>query len=139
MDLDRELRRIAKKAVTYCRDGEELAGIIPAEPGRGGRVYVCAYSDGDETGWLVLDAAGKPVADRALVKDAVSIAALVELAEEAGGGENGEPVPATLARLDSLGAAAENPVVFADAMKRATATVDELVRDVERGYKLPLR
>ena len=138
MSLDEELRRIAEVAVTYCRDGEELAGIIPAEPGKGGRVYVCAYRDGDATSWLVLDADGKPVEDRTVVKDAVSIAALCELAEEAGGGENGEPVVATPAHLDSLGAAADDRVAFAEAMKAATGTVDELVRDVERGYKLPL-
>jgi hypothetical protein len=139
VDLDQELRRIAEKAVTYCRDGEELAGIIPVEPGSGGRVYVCAYRHGEETSWLMLDASGKPVADRARVKDAVSIAALVELAEEAGGGENGEPVVATLARLDSLGAEADNPVAFAEAMKCGAETVNELVRDVERGYKIPLQ
>jgi hypothetical protein len=136
--LDEELRRIAEVAVTYCRDGEELAGIIPAEPGKGGRVYVCAYRDGDETSWLVLDASGKPVEDRDLVKDAVSIAALCELAEEAGGSGNGETILATPAHLDSLGAGAEDSVAFAEAMKRATGTVDELVRDVERGYKRPL-
>ena len=139
MSLDEELRRIAEKAVTYCRDGEELAGIIPAQPGTGGRVYVCAYRDGDATSWLVLDADAKPVDDRTLVKDAVSIAALCELAEEAGGGENGEPVLATPAQLDSLGAGAEDRAAFAEAMKRATGTVDELVRDVERGYKIHLR
>jgi hypothetical protein len=138
MNLDQELRRIAEKAVTYCRDGEELAGIIPAEPRKGGRVYLCAYRYGDETSWLMLDASGEPVADRAVVKDAVSIAALVELAEEAGGGENGEPVVATPAHLDSLGAAAEDQVAFAEAMKCAAETVNELVRDVERGYKIPL-
>jgi hypothetical protein len=138
MYLDQELRRIAEKAVTYCRDGEELAGIIPAEPRKGGRVYLCAYRYGDETSWLVLDAAGEPVTDRAVVKDAVSIAALVELAEEAGGGDNGEPVVATPAHLDSLGAAAEDRVAFAEAMKCAAETVNELVRDVERGYKIEL-
>src|SRR5204863_4362246 len=136
--MDAELRRIAEKAVTYCRDGEELAGIIPAQPGTGGRVYVCAYRDGDATSWLVLDADAKPVDDRTLVKDAVSIAALCELAEEAGGGENGEPVLATAAHLDSLGACAEDRVAFAEAKKSATGTVDELVHDVDRRYKLPL-
>jgi len=136
--MDAELRRVAEVAVTYCRDGEELAGIIPAQPGSHGRVYVCAYRDEGETSWLVLDADGKPIEDRVVVKDAVSIAALCELAEEAGGGENGEPVVATPAHLDSLGAAADDRVAFAEAMKAATGTVDELVRDVERGYKLPL-
>jgi hypothetical protein len=138
VNLDQELRRVAERAVTYCREGEELAGIIPAEPGRAGRLYVCAYRDGDETSWLVLDPDGNPVEDRALVKDAVSIAALCELAEEAGGGENGEPVLATPAHLESLGATTEDRVAFAEAMKRATGSVDELVRDVERGYKIPL-
>jgi hypothetical protein len=53
-------------------------------------VYLCAYEGGGERTWLALDAAGEPVADRTLVRDAVAIAALVELAEEsAGGGDVG--------------------------------------------------
>jgi hypothetical protein len=139
MALDEELRRIAEAAVTYCREGEELAGIVPAEPQQGGRVYVCAFRAEEETSWLVLDPAGSAVEDRALIRDAVSIAALCELAEEAAGGENGEPRPATPAHLDALGAAAADPVAFSETMKHAVGTVEELVRDVERGYKLPLR
>ena len=137
--VDEELRRIAEAAVAYCREGEELSGIIPAEPRRGGRVYVCAFEAGDEKSWLVLDADAKPVDDRVVIRDAVSIAALCELAEEAGGGENGEPQLASPAHLDALGAAAEDRVAFSEAMKSALGTVEELVRDVERGYKLPLR
>ena len=49
------------------------------------RFYVCAFEDGDEPSWLVLDATGVPVEERALVRDAVSIAALCEVAEEAAG------------------------------------------------------
>ena len=139
MELDQELRRIAEKAARHCHEGEELAGIVPAEPGSGGRVYVCAYRDGEETAWLVLDAAGHAVEERARVRDAVSIAALCELAAEAGGGENGEPVLATPAHLDALGEAAADRYAFAEAMKRAADTVEELVRDVERGYKSELR
>jgi hypothetical protein len=135
MALDQELRRIAEVAVTYCRDGEELAGIVPAEPASGVRVYVCAYSDGEETSWLVLTAEGSPVEDRTLVRDAVSIAALYELAEEAAGqGDDGEPRVATPAELDALGSS----VSVVEAMKQATGTIDELLRDVERGYKRPL-
>ena len=135
MDLDQELRRIAEKAVIYCRDGEELAGIVPAEPGKGGRVYVCAYRDGDETSWLVLDASGKAVEDRALVSDAVSIAALCEVAAEAVGAED-EARVSSGALLDELGAAAGPEV--AGALRATSETVRELLTDVQRGYKVPL-
>jgi hypothetical protein len=135
MALDQELRRIAEVAVTYCRDGEELSGIVPAEPAAGARVYVCAYRDGEETSWLVLRADGAPVEDRSLVRDAVSIAALYELAEEAAGAEDDEPRVATPAGLDALGSSAS----VLEAIKQGTGTIDELVRDVERGYKVPLQ
>jgi hypothetical protein len=137
--LDQELRRIAEAAVAYCGEGEELAGIIPAEPGRGVRVYVCAYRDGDETSWLVLDDTGAAVEDRSLVRDAVSISALQELAEEASGVNEDEARVATATGLDSLAASAEDRAAFVEGMKQATGTVDELVRDVERHYKRPLR
>jgi hypothetical protein len=137
--LDQELRRIAESAVTYCREDEELAGIVPAEPATGVRVYVCAYRDGEVATWLVLDADGHPVEDRSLVRDAVWIAALYELAEEvAGPGGEAAALVATPARLDSLGASAGDRAAFVEAMKQATGTVEELVRDVERGYKLAL-
>jgi hypothetical protein len=135
MALDRELRRIAEVAVTYCRDGEELAGIIPAEPAVGVRLYVCAYRDGDETSWLVLTADGSPVEDRSLVRDAVSIAALYELAEEATGALDEDARVASPASLDSLSG---SPNVV-EAIQAGTATVEELLRDVERGYKSELR
>jgi hypothetical protein len=86
----------------------------------------------------VLDAEGRPVEDRSLVRDAVSIAALYELAEEATGAAAEEPRVARPAELDALAAAADNPQAFVAAMKSATGTVDELVKDVERGYKVPL-
>ena len=139
MELERELRRIADAAIRHAADGEELTGIVPAEPGSGVRAYVCAFTDGGETtSWLVLDADGRPVEDRSLVRDAVSIAALYELAEEATGAAAEEPRVATPAELDALAAAADNPQAFVAAMKSATGTVDELLKDVERGYKVPL-
>jgi hypothetical protein len=138
VELERELRRIADAAVRHAADGEELTGIVPAEPGSGVRAYVCAFSDGDETSWLVLDSEGAPVEDRTLVRDAVSIAALYELAEEATGAAGEEPRVATPAELDALAAGAEDPQAFVAAMKNATGTVEELVKDVERGYKTPL-
>jgi hypothetical protein len=140
MALDEELRRIADAAVKHCAESEELAGIVPAEPASGVRVYVCAYRKGEETSWLVLDAEGSVVEDRSLVRDAVSIAALYELAlETVGAGDDGEPRIANPAELDSLASVAPDRTAFVEAMKGATGTVEELVRDVERGYKLLLR
>ena len=115
------------------------------------------------------------------IREVVSIAALVELAEEtAGGGDLEElrsqlvalrltehpagideaeeaalalegaigaaPRVATPERLDAIGAATlrleqvlgGTGSPFAVAMKQATATVEELTRDVEAAYKVPL-
>ena len=136
MNLDRDLRRIAEAAAREAAEGEELAGIVPAEPANGLRLYVCAYGAEDGTRWLVLDATGVPVSDRSLIRDAVSIAALCELAEDAAGVEPDSARVASPALLDDLGADAGPNV--AEAVKAAAGTVEELVRDVERGYKLPL-
>ncbi len=136
MGLDGDLRRIADAAVVYAADGEDLVGIVPAEPASGLRLYICAYGGEDEASWLVIDATGVPVEERALVRDAVSIAALCEVAEEAAGVEPDAPRVASPAYLDELGSGAGPEL--AGAVKSATGTVDELLRDVERSYKRPL-
>jgi len=136
MELDSDLLRIAEAAGRHAADGEEVSGIVPTEPASGIRLYVCAYEDGDSKSWLVLDATGVPVGDRSLVHDAVSIAALCEVAEDAAGVEPEEPRVARPALLDELGA--EGGPAVAAAVKGAADSVAELARDVERGYKLPL-
>ncbi len=88
--LSEELEQVAAVARAYARPGEELVAVIPAEPA-GERLYVCSFADGDSRAWLALDGAGRPVRDRRLLRDAVSIAGMCELAEEsAGGGDLGE-------------------------------------------------
>ncbi|MDX6424354.1 MAG: hypothetical protein QOI67_1825 [Gaiellaceae bacterium] len=88
MELVDELDRIAAVAEGYAREGERLAGVLPAEPDPGARIYVCAFERGDDRSWLALDRDGAPLRSRARVRDAVSIAALCELADEnAGGGD----------------------------------------------------
>jgi hypothetical protein len=83
-----DLERIAAAAAGYADDGEELSGVLAAEPPAGGRVYLCAYASRDGHSWLALDDAASPVADRELVRQAASLIALCEVAEEsAGGGE----------------------------------------------------
>ena len=88
MGLREDLDRVAGAAAQFARPGEELAGVVPAEPDTGERSYLCAYQAGEERTWLVLDDEGEPVTDRDRIRRAVSIIALSELAEEsAGGGE----------------------------------------------------
>lgn len=89
MSLEDELERAAAVAAQHGEAGEEVAGVITAEPGDGERIYLCAFGDGEgRRTWLALDAQGEPVSSKRLVRDAASIAALCELAEEiAGGGD----------------------------------------------------
>jgi len=89
--LEEEIAAAAEAASVHASEGEELEGVVPAEPGSGARVYLCAYRSAAEQAWLALDAEYRPVADRALIREAVSIAAMCELAEEsAGGGDLGD-------------------------------------------------
>ena len=85
MELQSELGRIAAAAGELAAAGETLAGVIPTEPEPGTRVYLCAYS-GPAPAWAALDANGRLLHDRAVVRAAVSIAALCGLAEESAGG-----------------------------------------------------
>ena len=98
MDLDEELKGIAAAARQLAAAGEELAGVIPTEPEAGRRVYLCAFQGASRT-WLALDDGALPVDDRALVRSAVSIAALCELAEESAGGGKLEELRAQLVSL----------------------------------------
>ena len=91
VSLEEELSAVGAAAREHAGEGEELVAVIPTEPGTGSRVYLCAYERNGERSWLALDAGGGAIADRVLVRDAVAIATMVELAEEsAGGGDVGE-------------------------------------------------
>jgi len=82
-----ELERMIEVAQGLSGPGEELGGVIPTEPSRGTRIYLFAFgAGGDRRTWLAFDAAGEVVETRAVVRDAVSIAALCEVAEETAGG-----------------------------------------------------
>jgi hypothetical protein len=104
MGLDEEIGSARAAAKAYAEGGEVLVGVVPAEPA-GIRVYICAFERNGEAAWIVLDEEGGPVADRALVRDAVSIAALCELAEESAGGGDLAELRTRLAQLR----AEENP------------------------------
>ena len=147
MTLTEELERIARDARSYAGDGEELAAVIPAEPADGLRVFLCAFSVGDdERSWIALRPDGKAVLDRSVLRDAVSIAALCELAEEYADGVEAIVEPpriASPAYLDAIGAAArrleEGPGSrFTEGMKQGSVAVEGLAAEVEANYKVEL-
>jgi hypothetical protein len=99
MALSYDLERIAEAAAVFASPEERVVGILAAEPLGGGRIYLCAYAADGAHGWLALDDTGTPVASRETVRQAASLAALCEVAEEsAGGGDLGE-LRARLAEL----------------------------------------
>ncbi len=154
MALSHDLRRIADVAVAYAGPDEELSAVIPTEAVGGERVYLCAYTAGERKSWLALDPDGAPVHDRRVLRDAVSIAGMVELAEEAaeaiGWTEEvvqGDVRVASPQYLDEIGVATrrleaalgkEGASPFTEAMKQAGLTIDGLAADIESHYKLEL-
>lgn len=83
MTLADEIVRIAEAAAAVGADDEPVVGVLVTEAAAGERLYLCAFDAGEEQrGWLALDASGVVVASRDRVRDAVSIAALCEIAEE---------------------------------------------------------
>ena len=100
MRLREELNAAAERAQRFAGPGEALAGVLAAEPAAGSRVYLCAFVDreGSRT-WIALDAEGEPITRRAAVREAVSIAALCELAEETAAGGDVEQLRTDLVTL----------------------------------------
>jgi hypothetical protein len=96
--LEDDLGWIAAAARAFAGPGEEVTGVIPTEPETGVRVYLCSYG-GPARAWIALDGGGRPVADRSVVRAAVSIEALCELAEESAGGGKLEELRSQLVSL----------------------------------------
>ena len=110
MTLAEELERIAATA------GADAVLAAEARPGE--RIYVCAFEEGDGgRTWLALDRDGEPVSDRRLVRDAVSILALCELAEDTAAGGDLDELRSQLAALRVT----ENPVGIEEAEEAVLA------------------
>ena len=118
MALPEELEAAAAAAAAFAGPGEGVAGVVPVEPD-GDRLYLVAYAAGEEpSGWLVLDGALDPVTNRQRVREAASIAALVEYAEDLAAGGDLDDLRAQLVALRLT----ENP----PGLDEAEQALDEL-------------
>jgi hypothetical protein len=136
-----DVQRAAVVAQRFADESERVEAVVAAEPIEGQRVYLVAFADtaGDRS-WVALDEGGRPVTSRDRVRETISIAAMVEVVEDAvaEAAAEREPRIASPRYLDALGAAAAGSGVGA-AIQGAVAAVDELTKDVESNYKLELR
>jgi hypothetical protein len=83
MSLERELEAARDAALAHAGDGERVAAVMAAEPGRASRVYLVAFQRGERHSYIALDGALAPIDDRRLVRDAIVMLGLAERAEEA--------------------------------------------------------
>ncbi len=131
MALSEDVSRIAAVAATHAARAQRVVAVLPVESAAGERVYLSAFADADgNQEWLAFTDDGTPVSSRDRVREAASIAALVEVAEEAAEQIADGPRLASLPYLDSIGG--DSSIVG------ALPAVDELTRDVEQNYKLEL-
>lgn len=131
MSLGDDVSRIAGIAAQHRVPGQQVVAVLAVESAVGERLYLCAYADDEgKQEWLVLDAGGVPVSDRAHVREAASIAALVEVAEDAAERVADGPRVASLPYLDSIGGDSS--------IAGALPMIEDLTRDVEQHYKLEL-
>jgi hypothetical protein len=121
MSVAEEVGRIASAAAGFAEPGEDLAGVLATET-LGRRIYLCAFQSAERRAWLALGAEGEPLTDRRLVREAASLAALCEVAEESAGGGH---LPELRARLAEL-RATDNPAGIEEAEAAAEALADTL-------------
>jgi len=121
--LREELERIALAASEHAVAGERVSGVLAAEIAPGRLVYLCAFERGEgEHAWLALDDDGAVVRERALVRDAASLAALCEIAGDTAGGGRLDELRSQLAALRIT----ESPDGIEEA-ERAAAELERIV------------
>ena len=77
-----------------------MSGVIATEPQPGARVYLCSFDDADGLrSWVALREDGSVLETRVELREAVSIAALCEVAADAAGGGD---LAALIASLEQL-------------------------------------
>jgi len=111
VSLADELERIAGLATAHADPGDAVSAVIPTEPSAGVRLYLCAFDGADGyRSWLAIRDDGSAVESRVDLREAVSIAALCEVASEAAGGGD---LDSLIARLEELRATEAPPGIEA--------------------------
>jgi hypothetical protein len=121
MTVAEDVGRIASAAAAFAEPGEELTGVLVTET-LGRRVYLCAFESADGHTWLALGAEAEPLSDRRLIREAASIAALCEVAEESAGGGHLPELRARLAELHET----DNPEGIEEAEAAAESLAEVL-------------
>jgi hypothetical protein len=121
MSVVEDVARIASAAAAFAEPGEDLAGVLVTET-LGRRVYLCAFESPEGRGWLALGNDLEPLTNGRLVREAASLAALCEVAEESAGGGHLVELQARLAELRET----DNPVGIEEAEAAASALADTL-------------
>jgi hypothetical protein len=127
VSLEQDLERIATAAAAWAGPGEAVAAVIPTEPSAGSPVFLVAFSGGGEEApgsWLALDRDGAAIESWPRIRDAVSIAALCEVAEEMAGGGDLDDLRSQLVGLRLV----ENPPGIAEAIAAVNALEQALGR-----------
>jgi hypothetical protein len=127
-----DVARVAAAAAGFAKDREELSGVLVVET-LGRRVYLCAYASEHGRTWLGLDDAAEPIRDSRLVREAASLAALCEVAEESAGGGDLPQLRARLAEIRET----EHPAGIEEAEAAAAelaATIQEEPRIASGAY-----
>lgn len=121
MTVAEDVARIATAAAGFAAPAEELAGVLVAET-LGRRVYLCVFASAKGRTWLALGDDGAPLTDGRLVREAASLAALCEVAEESAGGGDLPELRARLAELRETDA----PLGIEEAEAAAASLADTL-------------
>ncbi len=121
MTVAEDVGRIASAAASLAGPGEEVAGVLATET-LGRRVYLCAFESAEGHSWLALGDDAQPLTERRLVREAASLAALCEVAEEAAGGGDLTELRSRLAELR----ATDNPEGIEEAETAAAVLADTL-------------
>jgi hypothetical protein len=117
--LAEDLARAADLASAHAGDAH-VSAVLATEPEEGRRVYLVAFDDADGyRSWLATREDGSAVASHTELREAVSIAALCELASDAAGGGDLRALVDRLAEIRE----AEAPEGIAQAEAAAHALV----------------